>query len=127
MAGKAAPTLTARELAVMRVFWQCSELTADEARRKLAKGGERLSYPTVANVVRGLSEKGFLRATNDKRPFQYQAVRTFDDVSQHILKDVITRLFDGSREAMLVNLLGRHKLSRRERDFLKQLLQRQEG
>ena len=117
--------LTPRELVVMQVFWRDGEMTAEVARGALAKGGERLSYPTVANVVRALSDKGFLQATNTERPFCYRPVRTFEEVSKRIVREVIARVFDGSREAMLVNLLDRRKLTRREKAFLTELLQQQ--
>ncbi len=118
--------LTARELAVMKLFWKNGEGTAEQAQTHLADAGEKLAYTTVANVVRSLADKGFLRLTNSQRPFQYKAIRKFEDVSKRLVSDLITRLFEGSRQAMLVQLLDRHKLTASEREFLKELLQRQE-
>jgi len=50
------PELTDRELAVMQVFWQTEEATAEQARQALLKAGEEVAYVTIANVVRGLLE-----------------------------------------------------------------------
>ena len=121
-----AKELTARELAVMQVFWSRGEATADDAREVLASSGENLAYSTVANVVRGLADKGFLRQTNETRPFRYKFVRSFEDVSKQLVGDLVSRLFCGSREAMLAHLLGRRKLTASERTFLSELLERQE-
>lgn len=118
--------LTSRELAVMQVFWKQADATADEIRESLAGSGENLAYPTVANVVRGLADKGFLRQVNQERPFRYQAVRSFEDVSKRLVGDLLTRLFAGSRETMLVHLLGRRKLTAGEKAFLTDLLSDQE-
>ena len=118
--------LTARELAVMQVFWKEKDAAADEIRELLAKSGEKLAYPTVANVVRGLAEKGFLKQINDERPFRYKAIRSFEDVSKRLVGDLLSRLFSGSREAMLVHLLGRRKLTANEKAFLTDLLDQQE-
>lgn len=118
--------LTSRELAVMQVFWKKDTATADQIRESLAKSGEKLAYPTVANVVRGLADKGFLKQINDERPFRYRSVRSFEDVSKRLVGDMLTRLFAGSRETMLVQLLGRRKLSASEKAFLTDLLSEQE-
>jgi len=118
--------LTARELAVIQIFWKQSAATAEEARGFLAEAGEDLAYVTVANVVRGLADKGFLKQTNRQRPFRYKAIRSFDDVAKRLVGDMVSRLFNGSREALLVQLLDRRKLTQNEREYLVDLLQRQE-
>ncbi len=123
MARPPAKELTPRELEVMQVFWKFGELTATDARAKLASTGVDRAYVTVANLVRTLVDKGFIEATNDARPFRYQPVRSFDDVSGSLVGDVLKRVFGGSREKMLVKLMdSRKKLSSKERAFLEQIL-----
>ena len=118
--------LTDREWEVMRTFWDCGQGTAEEARERLAESGTDLAYVTVANVVRQLQEKGFLKQTNDQRPFLYAAKRSFDDVSSRLVGHLLQKLFDGSRERLLVQVLGKRKLSAKERQYLRQLLEEQE-
>jgi len=118
--------LTARELAVIQIFWKQSDASAEEARESLAEAGEDLAYVTVANVVRALADKGFLRQVNQQRPFRYKAIRSFDDVAKRLVGDMVSRVFNGSREALLVQLLDRRKLTPDERKYLVDLLQRQE-
>ena len=92
-----AKDLTERELEVMHVFWSKREATAAEARDRLAAAGRDRSYTTIANLVRGLSEKGFLRPVNGERPFIYRAVRSFDEVSGRLLGDLIQHLVPAGR------------------------------
>ena len=92
-----AKDLTERELEVMHVFWSRGEATAAEARDRLASTGLDRTIPTIANLVRGLHEKGFLRQLNAERPFVYQAVRSYEDVSGRLLGDLVQRVFRGSR------------------------------
>jgi predicted transcriptional regulator len=126
MARPPAAELTDRELEVMHAYWKHGELTAAEARDELAAGGHDLAYVTVANLTRILVEKGFLEATNDQRPFRYRPVRSFEDVSRSLVGELIERVFRGSREQLLVNLLGRQKrLTAKERELLKQALKEQ--
>ena len=121
-----AKELTPRELEVMHVFWKTGELTATEARELLAESGIDRAYVTVANLVRTLVEKGFLQPTNSERPFRYEPVRTFDDVSGSFVGELLDRVFEGSREKLLVQLLGRKKrLSQSERNLLQRVLEEQ--
>jgi len=126
MVRPASKELTDRELEVMHAFWRRGEMTASEARDELAAAGQDLAYVTVANLARILVEKQFLAPTNEQRPFRYRPVRSFDDVSRSLVGDLVERVFRGSREQLLVNLLGQKKrLSAKERTLLEQILKEQ--
>ncbi len=67
-----------------------------------------------------------MEATNGERPFTYKPIRSFDDVSGNFVGDLINRVFGGSREKMLVHLLGgNQRLSVAERQLLEQVLEEQ--
>jgi predicted transcriptional regulator len=118
-----ANNLTERELEVMHVFWSRGELTATAARDQLAATGLDRSYTTIANLVRGLYDKGCLRQLNSERPFVYRAVRSYEEVSGRLLRDLVHRVFRGSRARLLCRLLEKRKLSAEERSVLEQVLQ----
>jgi predicted transcriptional regulator len=126
MARPAAKELTERELEVMHVFWEHGEKTAAEVREFLAADGRDLAYTTVATLIKILLEKDFLKQTNDERPFYYKPIRSFDDVSRRLVGDLVQRVFQGSREELLVRLLDGKKLTTKERDLLKQVLRETE-
>ena len=125
MARPAARDLTERELEVMHVFWSKGESTAAEARDRLAESGLDRTYTTIANLVRGLHEKGFLEPLNNKRPFVYRASRTYEEVSGRLLGDLVQRVFRGSRAQVLCRLVGDRKLSGEERLVLERILKEQ--
>src|SRR5262245_6009396 len=125
MARPAAKELTQRELEVMHVFWKRGTLTASQAREHLVGQGLDRAYVTVANLVRILVEKGFLEQINEERPFQYRPVRPFDDVSRSLVRDLLKGVFLGSREELLVQILGQKKLTAKERAVLEQILKEQ--
>jgi predicted transcriptional regulator len=122
MGRPAARQLTERELEVMHVFWKGGEPTVAEVRDELAAAGRDLAYTTVATLVRILSDKGFLEMVNDERPYRFRACRTYEEVSGKLLGEVLERVFRGSREQLLVRLLGQRKLSERERRVLRRIL-----
>jgi BlaI family transcriptional regulator, penicillinase repressor len=121
-----AKDLTERELEVMHVFWSRGELTAAEARDQLAATGLDRTYPTIANLVRGLHDKGFLRQLNAQRPFVYRAVCSYEDVSGRLLGDLVQRVFRGSRAHLLCRLVDQRKLTLEERAILEGIL-KEEG
>lgn len=125
MARPAARELTERELEVMHVFWKHGEMAAADARDRLAELGLDRAYVTVANLVRILLEKEFLRQVNEDRPYRYVPKRSFDDVSRRFVRDLLDRVFRGSREELLVKVLGEKRLSARERELLQQVLKEQ--
>ena len=125
MARPAAKDLTDRELEVMHIYWRHGEQTAADARDRLAASGPDLTYPTVANLVRVLHDKGFLEAVNAERPFRYRPCRSYEDVSGRLLGDVVRRVFGGSREELLLRLVGQRKLTARERGVLEAILKEQ--
>ena len=117
-----AKELTERELEVMQAFWKHGEGTAAEARDRLAEEGLDRAYPTIANLVRVLFEKGLLVPINSERPFRYRVVKSFEEVSSNLVKDLLERVFGGSREQLFVRLLEQKKLTAEERRVLERLL-----
>lgn len=120
-----AKDLTERELEVMHVFWRHGEATAATARVHLAAAGLDRSYTTIANLVRTLHDKGFLKQVNDERPFLYRPVRSYEDVSGRLLGDMLQRVFCGSRSQLLCRLVEQRKLTAEERTLLEQILKEQ--
>jgi predicted transcriptional regulator len=125
MARPKAKQLTERELEVMRVFWSRDtdgQATAAQIRGELAETGRELAYTTVATLVRILCDKGFLEQTNQERPFTYRPIRSFNDVSGSLVRDLVERLFGGQREQLLLRLLEERKLTAKERIVLEEVL-----
>jgi BlaI family transcriptional regulator, penicillinase repressor len=126
MARPPARELTERELEIMHVFWKRGELTVAEVRDALAEAGLDRAYTTVATLVRILADKEFLVQTNHERPFTYKSSRSYQEVSKKLLKELIDRVFHGSREQLLVRLLEQKALSRTEHALLQDILRQKE-
>ena len=122
-----ADALTDRELEVMHVFWANGQQTAQVARDELEKRGRNLTYTTVATLCKLLWEKGFLERIGEVRPFQFKSAKSFQEVSKHLVSDLIHRVFQGSREQLLLNVIGNKKLSKKKRKALEDLLREDDG
>lgn len=122
MGRPAAKELTERELEVMHQFWERGPATAQEVRDALAGAGRDLAYTTVATLIRILLDKGYLIQLTDQRPFQFQAAKPFEDVSKSMVRDMVDRVFGGSREQLLLRMFDGSRLTRKERQALEKLL-----
>jgi len=122
MARPPAKELTERELEIMQVFWKRGLLAVADVQADLKQAGLDRAYTTVATLVRILADKGFLEQVNRERPFIFRPARSYEDVSGKLLTDLVERVFQGSREKLLVRLLDQKRLSAKERTALEQLL-----
>lgn len=122
-----AEALTERELEVMHVFWAGGQQSAQDARDELEKRGRTLTYTTVATLCKILWEKGYLERIGDSRPFDFKPAKSFQEVSKHFVSDLVQRVFQGSREQLLLHVIGNQKLTKQKRKLLEDLLRNDEG
>lgn len=125
MARPRAKELTERELELMHVFWAEGEMSVAEARQHLETAGRELAYTTVATLVRILCDKEVLVQKGSERPYSYAPLRSFEDVSNSITRDLVQRVFGGARDQLLVQLFQSKKLTAKERAVLEQILREQ--
>lgn len=117
-----AEALTDRELEVMHVFWDKGQLSAQEARDELEQRGRALTYATVANLCKILWDKEYLERVGESRPFEFKPTKSFQEVSKFFVSDLLNRVFQGSREQLLLQVLGNKKLTPKKRKLLEDLL-----
>ena len=122
-----AEALTERELEVMHIFWSGGQLSAQAARDEFEHRGRPLTYTTVATLCRILWEKGYLERVGESRPFDYKPTTSFQEVSKHFVSDLVQRVFQGSREQLLLQIIGNKKLTKQKRKLLEDLLSDDEG
>jgi BlaI family penicillinase repressor len=128
MARPPAKELTERELEIMQVFWNGDKpLSVADVKDELARQGLERAYTTVATLVRILADKGFVKQLNDERPFIYEPAKSYEEVSSRLLSDLVDRVFQGSREQLLLRLIDQKRLSAKERSALEQILKQQAG
>ena len=110
---------TARELDIMRVLWEHGPSTVAEVREALH---DELAYNTVLTMLRLMEEKGQVERTQEGRAHRYAPVAERAAVGRSALRQIAERLFDGSREALLLGLVDQGDLTddelRRMRDLL---------
>jgi predicted transcriptional regulator len=119
------PTLTPQELAIMKVVWRLEKATVRDVHDALRRE-RRVAYTTVMTMMRILEEKGYLRKTVVNRAHLYRPARPRRQVVGAMVRDFVDRVFDGASDALLVHLARDNRLSEKQRQIVKQLIDEDE-
>lgn len=111
--------LSDRELDVMAVLWTRGSGTVTEVRVALA---DALAYTTVLTVLRTLEEKGFVGHEEEGKAHRYLPLVARERAGRSALSRMVEKLFDGSPELLLTQLVSDRKLSPPEIRRLKKIL-----
>src|SRR5262249_19231231 len=96
-------SFTDRELDVMAVLWERGSGTVAEVRDALS--GE-FAYTTVLTVLRTLEDKGFITHTSEGKAHRYVPKVSQDAAGQSALTRVLDKIFGGSPEMLLTQLVS---------------------
>jgi len=115
------PTLTAQELAIMKVVWRLGTATVRDVYETL-RAQRRIAYTTVMTMMSILEAKGYLRKERVKRAFLYRPARPERVVVTSMIREFVNRVFDGASRPLLVHLVKGRRLSAGEREELLRLI-----
>ena len=108
MRRKRSEQMTPLELEIMHVLWDGGPATVQDVQQKLSGG---LAYTTVQTMLNVLVRKGRAKRTLDRRAYRYRAAISREKAMGQTLKDVVQRIFGGSAEALVMNLVETRQLT----------------
>ena len=111
--------LSDRELDVMAVLWARGSGTVAEVREALP---DPLAYTTVLTVLRTLEEKGFVGHEEEGKAHRYLPLVARERAGRSALSRMVDKLFDGSPELLLTQLVSDRKLSPQDIRRLRKIL-----
>jgi predicted transcriptional regulator len=114
-------SLTDRETDLMEVLWERGPSTVSEVRDAL---DDELAYTTVLTILRTLEEKGYVDHREEGRAHRYAATVARDVAQKSALKALSDKLFKGSIELLLVQLVSDDQLTDEEVSRIRRLLAR---
>jgi BlaI family penicillinase repressor len=106
--GKATGVLTPLELQIMQVLWASGPANVAAVQERL--GGD-LAYTTVQTMLNVLLRKKKVRRTQVGRAFTYEAAVSREGATGAAVKDLVSRMFGGSGEAMLMALIDARQIT----------------
>ena len=105
----------------MEVLWERSAATVGDVVDRL-NGPTQPAYNTVLTLLRILERKGYVRHDKNGRAFVYSPIVNRLQARRGALTHVLSRFFNGSREALLMDLLGHEEADASELERVKALL-----
>jgi predicted transcriptional regulator len=102
--GKASDALTPLELQIMQVLWREGEGNVQHVQKNLPAGTD-LAYTTVQTMLNVLERKGRVRRDLVGRAFEYRAAVSEEKVLGQAVRDLVERMFGGSSEGLVMNLI----------------------
>jgi BlaI family penicillinase repressor len=116
---------TELELEILKVLWDDSPLPVREVRSRLEhKAGRPLAHSSVITMLNIMHRKGFLRRRKEGKSFLFSPKLNKETVTGGMISDLLSRVFDGSPSAMMLNLLETADLDADEIADLRKLITR---
>ena len=116
-------SFTDRELDIMTVLWERGSATVAEVRSRLK---DELAYTTVLTVLQTLEQKGYLRHEEEGKAYRYHPLVGREAAGRTALERMVSKLFRGSPELVLTQLVSDRDVSdeslRRMRKLLNERL-----
>ena len=113
---------TDRELDIMGVLWETGAATVAEVRDALA---DDLAYTTVLTILRTLEEKGYVTHDEEGRAHRYRPLVEKQKAEKSAVSKLVKKLFKGSPEALLTQLVADRKLSAADLKRMRKLIDEQ--
>lgn len=121
MARKPSIGLTDAEHRIMNVLWDRSEATVGDVVERI-EGSSRPAYNTVLTLLRILERKGYVRHEKQGRAFTYTPIVNRVEARRGALTHLLSRFFNGSREQLMMDLLGHDNVDAEQLAQVKTLL-----
>ena len=112
-------TFTERELDVMAILWDLGSATVTEVRDRI---DDDLAYTTVLTVLRTLEGKGYVGHREEGKAHRYVPLVARNAAGQSALRRLTEKVFAGSPELLLTQLVSGRRLSAVELKRMRQLL-----
>jgi len=120
MARRKSVALTDGELRLMRVLWDKGHATVGEVVDDL-NGPIKPAYNTVLTLLRILEQKGHVTHDKAGRAFVYVPVINRSQARRSAVRHLLSRFFDDSPTALVLNLLEQDQINDDELRRLREL------
>lgn len=109
----------------MKIVWECGSVTVRDVYEALLQK-RKIAYTTVMTMMKILEEKGYLKKRAVERAYVYQATHPKSQVIKGMVQDFVNRVFNGSAEPLLVQLVKDRHLSQEEIEKIARAIQEDE-
>jgi predicted transcriptional regulator len=122
MVRKAAP-VTDTELAILEILWDKQPCTVRDIVEALYHRRSRALHATVKSLLERLEAKGFISCNKSGFAHQFSAQVSRGEYVAHQLEKLAANHFGGSLAPVLLTLVDKIKLSRKDREAIVKVIE----
>ena len=115
--------MTPLELEIMQVLWETGAATVQQVQKGLKR---ELAYTTVQTMLTVLHRKQKVKRTLKDKAYIYKPAVSRTKFTGHAVREFIDRLFGGSAEGLVMNLLQEKHLTKAKLAELHALIEEEE-
>lgn len=115
---------TKSELEILQVLWKSGPSTARFVNDHLNEHTRPVIYMSTLKLMQIMVDKGLLVKDESGAKHVYIAAQEASKTKHQLLNGVIDRIFEGSKSALLMQLLGGQQLSPSEKKTFEQLIKK---
>ena len=116
------PSISATELAILKVLWEHGPGTVREINRVLRGQGRRWAYTTVLTLLQRLEAKGYVASDKAGVAHVFRAMVSRDRLLRQRLRDLANQLCEGTPGPLVLALVEGHRFSETEIEQFRRLL-----
>ena len=116
--------LTPLELRIMQILWDAGPSPVQLVQERL---GDDLAYTTVQTMLNVMQRKGHVARSLVGRAFEYRPLHSRDVAMGSAVRDLLNRMFDGSVESLVMNMVRTKQLDSAKLAALAELVASAEG
>lgn len=109
------------EMEVLNHVWELGEASVSDVRDKVLETRE-IAYTTIMTVMKNLADKKYLKYRKQGLSYIYSAAIQPEDVRYNLVDRLVDKVFHGSPKDLVQALVENEKLSEKERNEIKQLI-----
>ena len=114
--------LSGPQLEIMKVVWRLGEATVRDVYEDL-RLQRSIAYTTVMTTMKNMEARGHLKKRSEGRAFVYTATVPESRMIRRIVGDFIDRVFNGSTEPLLAQLVEERRLSEKDLETISRMIQ----
>ena len=115
--------VTETELAILDVIWDRGVCEIREIVEAIYSEHTQARHTTVKSLLDRLTEKGYVQADTSRFAHKFSATVSREQYVGQQLQKLADNHFDGSLAPMLLALVDRVKLRRKERDAIRKMIE----
>ena len=114
--------VTETELAILDVLWKSGSATVREIVEAIYGRHKSSLHATINSLIDRLREKGYVAVDDAGFAHRYKAAVTREELIEGNLQQLADRHFDGAVTPLLMALIDKVKLSRKDREAIRKIV-----